>query len=189
MRFVPWLLVLSRVALAPVVVLLALAGERGAIVACMVVALVGDVADGRIARRLGVATDRLRQGDSLADLVFWLAALAAAFVLESEALARHAGWILLLVGLEGAIHASSWLRFGRGPANHAWSSKAWGILLCASLVAIVGRGVLGPLFGLAIAVGVAAQVDGLAIVWLLPEWRRDVPSFLSALAARRRATG
>lgn len=187
MRHLPWLLVLSRFALAPVVVGLALADARGAIVGCMGFALVGDVADGRIARRLGVATNRLRQADSLADLAFWLAALAAAWQMETAALSRHAGWILLLLGLEAAIHASSWLRFRRGPANHARSAKLWGIVLCASLIAIVGWGVLGVLFALAIAVGLVAQLEGLAIVWLLPAWGRDVPSFRSALEARRRA--
>lgn len=187
MRRVPWLLVLSRFALAPVVVALALGGERGAIVACMLFALVGDVVDGKLARRLGVATSRLRKADSLADLAFWLAALAAAWVLEASALAPHAVWIALLVALEAAIHASSRLRFAQAPANHAWSAKLWGIVLCASLVAIVGWGRLGLLFGLAIGVGLAAQVEGLAIVWLLPGWRRDVPSCFHALAIRRGA--
>jgi len=187
MRRIPWFLVLSRAALAPVVVALAFAGWRGAIVACMAYALVGDVADGKLARRLGTATDRLRKADSLADLAFWAGALAAAWILEPAGCGRHAVWIALVLALEGAGHAVSWWRFGQGPANHAWASKAWGILLCASLTAVVGWGAFGVLFGLTIAVGILALLDGLAILLLLPEWRRDVPSFWSALQARRRA--
>lgn len=187
MRWLPWFLVLARAGLAPVLIVLAFAGARGVLVACIVFALVGDVADGKIARRLGIATDRLRKADSLADLVFWLATLGAAWVLEPDELSRHAGWIAALLLLEAALHAVSWLRFGQGPANHAYASKTWGLLLCASLVAIVGWGVFGPLFWATIAVGLVAQLDGVLIVALLPEWRRDVPSFWQALAARRGA--
>jgi len=184
-RRLPWILVLSRVALAPVVIGLALADARGAIVAAMAWALAADVADGKIARRLGVATDRLRRADSAADLAFWLAALAAAWMLEPEGFGRRAPWIVLVLALEGALHATSWLRFGRGPASHAWSSKAWGLLLCASLVSIVGLGRFDPLFAPTIALGIVSLLDGLAILLLLPEWTRDVPSFRSALALRR----
>jgi len=187
MRRLPWILVLSRVALAPAIVLLALAGARLAIVLAFAFALVGDVADGKIARRLGVATERLRKADSQADLVFWLAALAAACLLEPAGLRARAAPIALVLALEAATHVVCWLRFGQGPANHAYATKLWGILLCASLVAIVGWGVFDPLFTLTIAIGVVSLLDGLAIVLLLPAWRRDVPSFRTALALRRRA--
>ena len=175
--------------LAPAVVLLALAEQRIAIAATLVYALLADIADGKLARRMGVATARLRQADSGADVVFWSSVLVAACLLEPEGMRVRALWIVLVVALEVAVNATSFVRFGRAPANHAYAAKLWGLVMCASLVAIVGVGHFGLLFGLAIGAGVIAGLDGIAILALLPAWKSDVPSAFSARRMRREQSG
>jgi len=184
-KWLPWSLVASRIVLAPLVVVLAVRGHRRIVVACLAYALVADVADGMIARRLGVATPRLRQGDSAADVLFWSAALVCAFVAEPDAMWARAGWIAVVLAFEVAVNATSFARFGRAPASHAYLAKLWGLVMCASLVAIIGWGQLGALFWSTIVIGIAAGVDGVAILLLLPAWRSDVPSSWSAWQLRR----
>lgn len=72
---VPFLLTALRAALAPVMIMLALNSPASAGFAiCLIVALLSDIFDGKIARRLGIATPNLRRLDSIADSIFYAAA-------------------------------------------------------------------------------------------------------------------
>jgi CDP-diacylglycerol--glycerol-3-phosphate 3-phosphatidyltransferase len=185
------MLIALRALMAPLMVALALAGTAwapGAIVAAMTIGLVSDIFDGIVARRLGVATPLLRRLDSQTDAVFWLAALASAWILHPAVLVAAAPWIGLVVVLELLCYALSFARFGRETSTHALLSKLWGLFLFAGFVSLVLSGAAGPLFYAMIAVGVLSQLDVIAIVLLLPRWTNDVPSAWHAWQLRRGRT-
>lgn len=179
MRFIPLMLIALRALMAPAMVALAFVGAAwapGAIVAAMTIGLVSDIFDGIIARRLGVATPLLRRLDSQTDAAFWIAVLAAAWILHPAALLAAAPWIGLVVVLELLCYALSFVRFGRETSTHALLSKLWGLFLFAGFASLVLSGSAGPLFYAMVAVGVLSQLDVIAIVLLLPRWTNDVPS-------------
>src|ERR1700686_4057943 len=80
----PLLLTGLRAMLAPVMLLLAWYHPRPlAFAVCLILAFLSDVFDGILARRLNVATPGLRRLDSIADSVFYVAALLATWHLHS----------------------------------------------------------------------------------------------------------
>jgi hypothetical protein len=91
----------------------------------------------------------------------------------------------VLVLLELARYALDLCKFGREASYHMWSSKAWGIALFAGFVSVLVFD-RGGLFAVAaIAVGIVADLEGLAISIALRSWRTDVPSIVHALRLRR----
>ncbi len=184
LRHLPLALTLLRAGLAPVVVALALAWPNGvAFGACLVVAFLSDVFDGIVARRLGVATATLRRLDSLADSLFYVAALFAAWHLQPQALLAHRTGLALLVALEVARYAYDLRKFGREASYHMWSSKLWGIALFAGFFSLLALGQPGWPVAAAIWVGAVADLEGLAISAVL-RWTHDVPSFVHAWRVR-----
>jgi len=182
----PLLLTALRAALAPLVVLLALVAPlEPAFALCLTVALVSDIFDGVLARRLGVATPGLRRLDSVADSLFYLAATFAVWHLAPAVIARRWAPLLILAALELARYAVDWVKFRREAAYHMWSSKAWGLALFCAFMSVLAFGVDGLLVDAAIGIGIAADLEGLAISLALTRWHNDVPSLVHALRLRK----
>jgi CDP-diacylglycerol--glycerol-3-phosphate 3-phosphatidyltransferase len=187
LRRVPIALVAMRLALAGIVLLAGLRFPLPSVFAgCLAGALVSDILDGVIARRLGVATQRLRRLDSLVDTLFYACALAAAWILHPELLRPHAAGLAVLLALELARYVLDWSKFGKEASYHMWSSKIWGLLLCAGMWSILVEASGGWPVSLAIAWGILADLEGLAISIALRSWRSDVPTLIHALRLRRR---
>ena len=72
----------------------------GLLVNCVLIAFVTDVFDGVLARRLGIATAKLRRLDSVADSVFYLCALWAVWVLHPQVILANAVLVASLAVLE-----------------------------------------------------------------------------------------
>ncbi len=180
--WIPVSLTALRALLAPVVLV---AGwrwpEHALFGACLVVAFLSDVFDGIVARRLGVATATVRRLDSIADTLFYVAVTVVAWHLQPAFIRAHAPAIAVLAGLELLRYAFDWLKFRREAAYHMWSSKAWGLSLFIGFFALLALGQAGVLAAIPIYVGIACDLEGLAISAILREWRADVPSFVHAL--------
>src|ERR1700761_4270401 len=68
-------------------------GHGTALAVLILLATLSDIFDGIAARRLGVSTPALRRADSIVDLVFWLATIAALFFLRPVAM--RANWAVI----------------------------------------------------------------------------------------------
>ena len=84
MRRAPWILVIFRLLAAPGLIALALSGLSSGVAAALLLSLavLSDIFDGVIARRMKVVTPALRTWDSRADVVFWLGATAALLLMH-----------------------------------------------------------------------------------------------------------
>ena len=177
-----------RVALAPALVVLAHHGAgrpaddagvhaaaAGALyVACCVAAFLSDVFDGVLARRWRVDGPAVRRLDSAADTVFYVAAAWSVWVARPDVVRDYAAGALVVVALEVVRYAVDYWKFGREASYHAWSAKAWGVALFAALVATMGFGRPRGFVDAAIALGVVADLEGLAMTLVLPRWAHDV---------------
>jgi phosphatidylglycerophosphate synthase len=185
LKTIPLLLTALRAALAPVVMLLAVfAPSKPAFGVCLILAFVSDVFDGILARRLGVATPNLRRLDSIADSLFYLTATMAVWRLYPSAISGRPAPLTALVLLEACRYAYDWVKFKREASYHMWSSKLWGVCLFAGFFSLLAFGVDGPLVDVAIYVGIAADLEGLAISLTLRRWQNDVPSIVHAVRLR-----
>jgi phosphatidylglycerophosphate synthase len=182
---VPLFLTLLRAGLAPVLVLLALLYPAPAAFAvCLILAFGSDYFDGVLARRLGIVTADLRRLDSIADSVFYLAALFAAWWLHPDMVMRHFTPLMVLLALEALRYVVDFAKFGREASYHMWSAKLWGVILFAGFFGILVFGADGLLVSLVIYWGILSDLEGLAISFVLKEWRTEVPTIAHALRLR-----
>ena len=189
-RAVPYILIALRVAAGLLILTLALlvgAPARWACAGLLAVGVLSDIFDGVIARRLGSVTDRLRTFDSRADVVFWLCATAAVLVLHPRLVAALWPPVAVLALMELTAHAVSFARFRKEASPHHLLSKLFGLALWALLTQLLITGTGGLVLPVAFAMGVASQLESLAIMLILPTWRCDVRGVGQALALRRLA--
>ncbi|HET9010838.1 MAG TPA: CDP-alcohol phosphatidyltransferase family protein [Gemmatimonadaceae bacterium] len=173
-------LTLFRLALAPALVALARAGAPGIVLALGLVAgFASDVLDGVVARRAGVVTPLLRRLDSSVDTVFYLGVAYATWHRHPDALRALGIPILIVLGAEALNYLAAYARFRREASYHARSAKVWGLLLFIALFLLLATG-RATLLPVALAAGVLAQAETLAITLVLPHWRHDVPSVWNA---------
>ena len=185
---VPLALTAVRALLAPVLVLLAVLNPDKALFGfCLIVGFLSDVFDGIIARKLGVATPNLRRLDSLADSVFYLSAMYAAWHLHEMKLRAYLAPLGTLLALELGRYIFDYAKFRREASYHMWSSKAWGLSLFLGFFSLLALDNGGWPIALAIYLGIVADVEGLAISAILKSWRTDIPSVFHAIEIRRGA--
>lgn len=174
-----------RVVLALLVLLWAWNGRAGLpYVLCLITAFVTDYFDGVVARRLGVATAAVRRYDGAADIIFYLSAFTAVWLVYPEVVRQHWLGIALVVGLEIFRVSFDLLKFRKEASYHMWSAKAWNITLFAMLIGLMGFGISGRLFQVAIIVGIVTNLEALAASILLPTWTHDVPTVYHAYRLR-----
>jgi CDP-diacylglycerol--glycerol-3-phosphate 3-phosphatidyltransferase len=185
---IPYLLIAFRLLAGIVVMALALAFGPAARYGCAVLLALGvlsDIFDGVIARRLGSVTERLRTFDSRTDVVFWVGVTIAMLILHPNLLAATWPMAALLGGMELSVHVVSFARFGKEASPHHLLSKLFGLALWALFTQLLITGSGGPLqFGVFV-MGVASQLEAMAIMLTLPAWRCDVRGFREAWALRR----
>src|SRR6185437_3686613 len=187
LKTVPAALVALRALLAPAIIVLALHRRQGvAMAVCIACALLSDIFDGIVARRLGVETTALRRADSAADTIFYVAAAVSAWILARSAVRAVAGILLLLVLVEVARYAFDYLKFRREASYHSYAAKLWGLTLAAALILLLAYNVSGWFLRAAIWIGIISDLEGLLISIILPVWSHDVRSFIHALKLRKR---
>jgi phosphatidylglycerophosphate synthase len=128
-RHVPNALSATRIACAPVLLLLALAGEQVAYTWVLVPALLTDALDGWIARALGVQSRLGARLDSLGDSLVWTAGLAGLLAFQHAVLLEYRWLVGTAVAFWLLENLLAWLRYGRLSSYHTRLSKVAGVLL------------------------------------------------------------
>jgi CDP-diacylglycerol--glycerol-3-phosphate 3-phosphatidyltransferase len=157
----------------------------GWFLAGIVAAFLSDVFDGIIARRLGIATERLRVADSWTDALFYICIAASAWRVRPEPILDLRLPLAALLTLQVCSWLIDLVRYRRIASFHAYTAKAWGAALFAAALALFLPVDPAPFLWLVIALGVLSNVEGIAIKLVLPAWRHDVPSVWHALRLRR----
>lgn len=179
MKKLPFLLIYSRLGIAIIIALVALASLPHApewIVALMTVGLITDIMDGIIARKAGVATQRLRVWDSNVDQFFWLVILGCIFSQNVYFVKDHLFPIMMIAGLEALAYLFSYLKFRRPVATHSWLAKLWTLTLFAFLADLCLHSQSHGWFRICVVLGIVSRLEILLIIALLKEWTTDVAS-------------
>ncbi|AFY66929.1 CDP-alcohol phosphatidyltransferase family protein [Geitlerinema sp. PCC 7407] len=148
-----------------------------------VAAVLSDIFDGIIARRLGVSTVGLRQADSLADVCLYSSVAFSVWWVHPAVLLAFRGPLLVCVAAQIAVYAASLIKFGQAPSFHTYIAKAWGLGLCAATVSLFGFGHSAALW-LAIALCWLNSLEEVLMTLILPQWHHDVLTLGHALRLR-----
>lgn len=180
---IPNALSVFRILGAPALVVLAADDRRDGVVILFVLMTASDWIDGKLAILLDQRSDIGPRLDSAADILMYLALLAAAVLLDGARLATESPWIAAPIVFYLAAGALSLKKFGRWPHHHTRLAKmSWGLMLIGA-VAFLGEWSRWPL-RVALIGGALASMQSMRITHILAEWREDVPSVSAARRIR-----
>lgn len=186
LKVLPNILSGARLALLPVLWILALRGEIAAVGWCLVAAGASDALDGWLARRLDAATPFGAQLDSLADNL--IAPCGAAWLVMLRPDLVDIFWMPLYTWL--CVYAIflciGWIRFRRFGNLHLWSGKAAALLTYASIVHVfLLPGVPTTLVVLTFCVSMVGLLEGVAYQLMTDEVDERAGSLIRVLRAHR----
>jgi CDP-diacylglycerol--glycerol-3-phosphate 3-phosphatidyltransferase len=185
-RRLPAALIALRLALGPVIIVAAARHTGGGWIGALLTAgFLSDVFDGIIARRLEIATERIRVADSMADAVFYGCAAIAVGLWHRAQVAPFAALLTLMLAVTLASAAADLARYRRISSYHTLAAKTWGITLFAAAISLLCFDQGKPVMQAVGIVGIYASLEGIAITLLLPEWRHDVPTLWHAMQLRK----
>ncbi len=178
---IPWAMAGGRALLGPVVIVGEACGWSGVGLASLIVtALFSDIFDGVLARRWGCDTAALRLFDSMSDTVFYLCVAIAIAIGQPHVWRENAGLLIALMGLETGRLVLEFAKFGKPASYHSYLAKAWGLVMAVAVVGVFAWPAGRMLMPVALAFGIACDLEGLAMSWMLPVWHRDVKTLAAA---------
>jgi phosphatidylglycerophosphate synthase len=159
-------------------------GHRDIFLWIMIILLLSDWLDGKMAMVLDQRTVIGARLDSGADALMYAATGLSFWWLEEQAIRDHAIWILVVVLTWGISVGLALYRFRNLPSYHMWSAKAsWFVVACAVVVLLLaGSTILMPW---AFALVVFANLHATAITLMLPRWEADIWSLRQAWRKRQ----
>lgn len=182
MKNMPFLLIYCRAVIGILIGIITWIGFHNTanlIVALMIIGLLTDIFDGVIARKLGVATQKLRVWDSNVDQFFWIIAIASVFYLNFPFIRVNYLPIAAIVILEALAYIVSYLKFNRTIATHSYLAKFWTMTLLAFLIDLTLNSDSNLPFKMCAVMGIISRIEIILIILRLKKWTTDVPSIFS----------
>lgn len=182
----PNAITLTRIVLVPGLCILAHAQMSTAFIMLLIPAMVSDVIDGWLARKLGAESTLGATLDSVADILLILAILYSIWPLHPYVYREH-GLVFIAVGTWLALgHLGSLLRYGRLASFHTHLIRA-GILafhIFAMLLFLFG---FNPLFlYMTAAICSLGGLEHFAMLVLVREWKPNIAGGLAEVLRLRR---
>jgi CDP-diacylglycerol--glycerol-3-phosphate 3-phosphatidyltransferase len=185
-RGLPNALSLFRIAMVPVLGVLAWRGEAGLFLGGLALALASDVLDGIVARSSGEISPLGARLDSAGDLATFGTLPLFAWWLWPEILKAESSAFLVAIVAYLSPLVAGWLRFRRMTSYHTWAAKGTAVWMGGALFALFWGGVTWP-FYVGVGLLVIEALEEIAITCVLPRWQADVPTFWHARRARGEA--
>jgi phosphatidylglycerophosphate synthase len=185
-QLIPWAMTGLRAALGPVMIAGAACNWSGLALACMAAsAAISDLYDGVLARRWKCDGPGVRFFDSMTDAFFYVCVGTALWLCRPQIWHACADLITAML----AVQALRWLlevvKFGKPASYHTHLARCWGVVLAVGVVAALAIQHGSVLIDAAMLVGIACNLEGMAMSVVLPVWTRDVRNLRAALAIRR----
>jgi phosphatidylglycerophosphate synthase len=174
LRHLPNALSLARLLAAPVLIVLAWLHAERAFAILLVAALVTDVLDGWIARRLSLQSPFGATLDSAADITTLLAAAGGIAAFHPQVWHEHSIAIAAVLGGWLVVCVIALVRYQRLSSFHTYASKAAGYALGFFIAALFAFDFVPWLFYAAAVLSLLSTAEELLLLWKLPQWRADV---------------
>jgi CDP-diacylglycerol--glycerol-3-phosphate 3-phosphatidyltransferase len=187
-RSIPLALTIFRICSAPVLLALAAMGKERVFLWLAIAAMLSDVLDGALARRLGASSETGRLLDSWADLLIALVSFAGATLLWPDTMREEAVYFALVLAALVIPNAWGLLRYRRLLGYHTVSAKTSGVILAVGAVSLF-TGLTPLLFRLAAFIELAVAAEYIAISLIVPGWTGEMKSAWHAWQHRRQTLG
>jgi phosphatidylglycerophosphate synthase len=185
-ELIPWAMTGVRAALGPVMIAGAACNWSGLALACMAVsAAISDIYDGKLARRWQCDGPGARFFDSMSDAFFYVCVGIALWLCRLQIWHTCAGPIAAMLAVQGLRWLVEIAKYGKPASYHTHLARCWGVVLAVGVVAVLALRRGSPLIDAAMLIGIACNLEGLAMSLVLPVWTRDVRNLRAALAIRR----
>ena len=186
---IPWLMAGGRALLGPVLVLGERCGWSGFALASLVItALLSDIFDGILARRWRCDTAGVRLFDSMADTGFYLCVAITLWLRFPLIWQENAILLGAVFWLEALRFGLDFAKYGKPASYHSYLAKTWGLVMALAVIASFASA-SNACLPIALALGVASNLEGLAMSLMLPLWRKDVKTLAAAWRIRSDMTG
>lgn len=184
-KHIPIALTSLRILLAPLIVFLAFREQHHLIVLIFWLAILTDIFDGIIARYLKISTPFLRRADTIADRIFWIAAIVCIRILCPPFFQTQLPLILIVLSIECSSHLISFIRFKKEASTHNLLSKFWGVLIVPAFSDVMLDCTSNWLFTACMIIGAVARTESCIIMAILKKWDCDIPSIVHAFRLRQ----
>ena len=184
MKAIPYILTYSRLVMAVFYILVSICKplqSNALVVGILITAILTDIFDGVIARRLKMSTVHLRQLDSKVDTVFWLSLMYVLIIMQSTFVKAHAVGIFILVASEILIQVIGYFRFNSSLALHTYAAKAWAVLLTITVCEVFIGSHANFWFNVTFVWGLIAQLEIIVIIFKLKTFKTDISSIFTLL--------
>ncbi|MBK1706625.1 CDP-alcohol phosphatidyltransferase family protein [Halochromatium glycolicum] len=177
-----------RLLSAPLLLVLAVSGEREAFLWLLALAFFTDAVDGMIARTIGQTTPLGARLDSWADVAVYVATTASLLILWPERVREE--WVPVVAVVVSFMTPAvmGLLRFGRFTSYHTILVKIAVVATVIGLFAMLLDVSVWP-FRIAAALAVLAGLEELIITMILREERSNITSLWQVLREQRGAPG
>lgn len=183
---IPKILLYSRLIAAILLVCFSfLSISKLVIVSIVIYAVMSDIFDGIIARRLKISTPQFRQLDTKIDTVFWLSCLFYILLNHGMFVQKHLSEIIILVFTELTIVVVGKLKFKDRISFHTILSKFWALTILWFFIEIVLFSQANLSFQIVFYYGLLVQAEICLIAVILKENVTDVPSILTAFKIKK----
>jgi phosphatidylglycerophosphate synthase len=185
-ELIPWSLTGLRAALGPVMIAGAACNWSGLALACMAVsAAPSDVYDGVLARRWKCDSPGVRFFDSMTDAFFYVCVGLALWRCRPQIWHACAGLIAAMLAVQSLRWLLEIVKFGKPASYHSQLARCWGVVLAVGVVTALAAQRGSLLIDAAMLVGIACNLEGMAMSLVLPVWTRDVRNLRAAWAIRQ----
>ncbi|MBI1924988.1 CDP-alcohol phosphatidyltransferase family protein [Candidatus Poribacteria bacterium] len=175
----PNVISLCRLAFLPVLWWFALQGKTPWVGIGIMVALLSDILDGQLARRLNQMTKFGSQLDSLADNLLVPSTIAWLLMLRPEVLEGHNRMVVIIAAaIYAVLLAVGYLRFRRFANLHLYSGKASGVIGTLFMLHAFVFGFHPMMFYLAVGMFTLANCEGLLLMLTRSEVNEHIGSIL-----------
>ena len=186
-RAVPNLLSLSRIVMAPLMLVAAAIGSSRGFTALYATCLFTDAIDGFLARRLHVESKQGASLDSRGDLAVALCLPVGAFMLWPAMMRGLIPYIVAALCSYLAPIVVGEFRYHRLPSFHTWGAKAMAVLAGLTLLSMFMTED-SLYFRLCVPLILLESVEELIMIAILPKWQPNIPSLWHAIKLRKNQT-
>jgi len=176
----PNLLSLSRIGMAPFLLIAAYYGSEMLFFALFTLMLITDALDGYLARKLHQCSKIGTKLDSIGDYVTYLSIPFATWWLWPEIIREEWPYITVVISLFLLPGVIARIKFGQMVAYHTWIAKVAAVVMSAGLIFLLFNKD-NTLFHIAVYVMVLEATENLVITAILKEPRTNVRSLWHVL--------
>jgi len=175
-----------RIAVAPVLLVLLVVGERQAFTWMLLISYSTDAIDGMLARGLGIASARGSQLDSIGDQVTFVTGLIGICVFEWDFIVtNHLPIILALVPYALQVALALW-KYGRVTSFHTYLAKTSAVIQAVFILWLLFFEPVYWLFYTMIVIAIVETAEEIVLLFMYDRWVAGVKGIPWALDDERR---